>query len=100
MLKDYLIEVRVKRANKNVFARTYRIALRDEFVNGDFLKAHTLQNHVNNFIKQVKLNSLPTVERTFAKREIYAVDYGINTGSEINGIRPSLIYKIQAEKGV
>ena len=66
----------------------------DDFVNGNFLKAQTLRNHVNNFIRQLKLNSLPTMERKFTKREIYAVDYGVNTGSEINGIRPSLIYKL------
>jgi mRNA-degrading endonuclease toxin of MazEF toxin-antitoxin module len=32
-------------------------------------------------------------KQTYAKRQIYVVNYGMNTGSEINGDRPSIIYK-------
>ncbi len=35
MLKDYQIEVCLKNANKDVFSRSYKIALRDEFVNNN-----------------------------------------------------------------
>lgn len=32
-------------------------------------------------------------KQRYVKRHIYVVNYGMNTGSEINGNRPSIIYK-------
>lgn len=42
---------------------------------------------------QLKLNATPLQKQSLKKREIYVVNYGMNTGSEMNGDRPSIIYK-------
>jgi hypothetical protein len=56
-------------------------------------KEHGFKNHVNGFVDALKQNSTSTEKQIYAKRQIYVVNYGMNTGSEINGNRPSIIYK-------
>lgn len=56
-------------------------------------KEHGFKGHVESFVTQVKRNCTPLVKKPFKKRDIYVVSYGMNTGSEVNGDRPSIIYK-------
>jgi mRNA-degrading endonuclease toxin of MazEF toxin-antitoxin module len=44
-------------------------------------------------LTQLKLNSPGTKRQPLKKWQIYVVHYGMNTGSEINGDRPAIIYK-------
>jgi len=48
---------------------------------------------VDRFVEQLRKNSQPEPGLSFTKRQIYTVRYGMNVGTEINGDRPSIIYK-------
>lgn len=76
-----------------MFNESYRIALRKEFVENKQPKEHGFTNHLHGFLTQLKQNNAPLTKRTFKRFEIYVVNYAMNTGSEVNGSRPSLIYK-------
>jgi mRNA-degrading endonuclease toxin of MazEF toxin-antitoxin module len=95
MTKDYLLDVKLTEhaTGQDAFSESYKIALRPEFVNNKTPKEHCFVNHLNSFLTQLKKNSYPLVKKPFKKRQIYVVSYGMNLGSEINGDRPSIIYK-------
>ena len=78
---------------KDVFSETYRIAMRDSFVNNGDLKEHGLKNHVHDFVSKLKLNNATLPDLTLSKRDIYSVKFGMNAGSEINGERPWIVFK-------
>ncbi len=94
MKKEYELAISLKELLWNsVFSESYRIALRDKFVENKNPKEHGFKNHLEGFVFQLKQNSKELVKQAYSKRQIYVVSYGMNTGSEINGDRPSLIYK-------
>lgn len=76
-----------------MFANTYKIALREAFVTNTNPKEHGLASHTEGYVTQLRLNTPPLKKQPLKKRQIYVVNYGMNTGSEINGSRPSIIYK-------
>lgn len=79
-----------------MFGESYKIALLKEFVDNKQAKGHGFTNHLRGFLIQLIQNNAPLPQRTLKKREIVVVNYGMNTGSEVNGARPSLIYKHSA----
>ncbi len=95
--KNYQLEISLKEFTwngvKDVFSKSYKIAMRKEFVDNTNLKDHWFENHVMWFLTQLKTNCKPLVTQPFEKRQIYTINFGMNIGSEINGFRPSLIYK-------
>jgi len=52
-----------------------------------------MASHTDGFVTQLKLNTPSVIKQSLQKRQIYVVNYGMNTGSEMNGIRPSIIFK-------
>jgi len=91
---SYQIDVKLKEAlGKELFAESYQIQLAQEFVANKNPKDHGFKNHVEGFLVQLKQNSSPLTKQSFTKWQIYVVSYGMNTGSEINGDRPSIVYK-------
>lgn len=56
-------------------------------------KEHCFKNHVEGFLTQIKRNNSKVRNTVHDKREIVVVSYGMNTGSEVNGERPSIVYK-------
>lgn len=92
--KNYQLEINLKEIGwKDVFSESYKIALRDTFVNQNWPKDHSFKNHAHSFVNQIKQNNVPATKREFKKYEIYVVRFGMNYGSEINGDRPALVYK-------
>jgi mRNA-degrading endonuclease toxin of MazEF toxin-antitoxin module len=64
-----------------------------KFVENGSPKEHGFKNHVKGFVDALQQNSSPAEKQRYVKRHVYVVNYGMNTGSEINGNRPSIIYK-------
>jgi hypothetical protein len=77
-----------------VFKKSYKVALWDEFIQSqtENRKEHTLENYADGFVSQLLLNSRRPYIAELKKRSIYTVNFGVNIGSEINGLRPALIY--------
>ncbi|HMG66361.1 MAG TPA: hypothetical protein VK588_01705 [Chitinophagaceae bacterium] len=67
--------------------------LSKEYVKDRTPKNHNFWNHMRGAMERAKLNDSPLQKQPFRKRQIYVVRYGMNDGSEINGDRPSIIYK-------
>lgn len=92
--REYHLHVLLKEANgKEAFSESYKIALRDTFVNNSNPREHGFKNHVHSFLTLLKKNTKPHIRQSFKKFSIHVVSYGMNAGSEINGDRPSLIFK-------
>ena len=94
--KEYQLEINLKDiAWSDVFSESYKIALRDTFVNptSPSPKGHSFKNHAHSFVTQLKQNSKPLARLTLRKWQVVVVSYGMNTGSEINGDRPSVVFK-------
>lgn len=95
MTKDYQLDITLKEVLwTEVFSESYKIALLDEFVKNTNPKEHGFKNHEHGFVMQLFRNNKPSpAPQTFAKRQVFVVSYGMNTGSEVNGERPSIIFK-------
>lgn len=76
-----------------MFGEAFTLKLLPEFVHNTQPKEHGFKNHVQGFVNSLKQNSIIGEKQSYTKRQIYVVSYGMNTGSEINGDRPSIIYK-------
>lgn len=92
-MREYQLDVILKDAGKEAFANSYKIALRETFVNNKEPKEHGFKNHVEGFVTQLKFNAQTLTKLSLAKWQIFVVSFGMNTGSEVNGDRPSIIYK-------
>ena len=91
---EYQLDVCLKEtAGNDVFLESYKIALLREFVENTAPKEHGFKNHLEGFLVQLKQNSKPLSKQPLKKWQVFVVSYGMNTGSEINGERPSLIFK-------
>lgn len=92
--KEYSLEILLKSNDwKDVFSESYRIAMRDKFVQNPNPREHGFKNHVHSFVVQLKKNTSPIIKQSFNKWDIRVVSYEMNIGSEINGDRPSIVYK-------
>lgn len=94
MLKDYQLEVSLKELLwKELFGENFTLKLLPKFVENSSPKEHGFKNHVKGFVDALQQNSSPAEKQRYVKWHVYVVNYGMNTGSEINGNRPSIIYK-------
>lgn len=94
MTKEYQLDINLKEVQWNdVFKESYKIVLWNEFVNNTNPKEHWFKNHVHGFLNQLKQNCKAVSKQEFNKWDVFVVSYGMNTGSEINGNRPSIVYK-------
>lgn len=77
---------------KNKFQNSFY--LNNHFISSKFLKKHNITNHINWFFKKIEINSESRGKpKIFDKYSIYSVDFWMNIWSEINWLRPCLIYK-------
>ena len=94
MLQDYQLAVTLKELLwKELFGESFNVKLLPDFVANTQPKEHGFKNHLHGFVQALKQNASPAQKQSYAKRQIYVVSYGMNTGSEINGDRPSIIFK-------
>lgn len=78
---------------ESIFKRNFQMYVSPDFIDQETPKKHNLNNHISWFKNKIKYNHQKETVGLMMKRSLYYVDYGINIGTEINGIRPSLIYK-------
>ncbi|MDD2907457.1 MAG: type II toxin-antitoxin system PemK/MazF family toxin [Candidatus Gracilibacteria bacterium] len=79
--------------NINIYRKNFTMFVKEDFIIQIEEKKHNLENHLFWLKKKIKLNQDKEKVDSSTKWTIYYVDYGINIGCEINGIRPSIIYK-------
>jgi len=90
---DFCIELKEYISRKDIFRNTWKFFIREDFLINSESKSHNLENHIENFKEKIKINQQLENRKDFMKYDIYYVNYGINVWNEINGIRPSLIFK-------
>lgn len=93
---DLRIAVEDLLKKSTLYIRNFTMFVRDEFIVQTEEKKHNLQNHLYWLKEKIRLNQLPEVVKASTKWTIYYVNYGINVWNEINGKRPSIIYKDSA----
>jgi len=90
---DFCLEVKDYVSRVKLFQNIWKFFIREDFLESSQDKSHNLQNHIENFKEKIKINQQAENRKDFMKYDIYYVNYGINIWNEINGIRPSLIFK-------
>lgn len=90
---DFCIEVKDYFSRANIFQNIWKFFIREDFLKNSKEKSHNLANHIENFKEKIKINQQAENRKDFMKYDIYYVNYGINIWNEINGTRPSLIFK-------
>ena len=78
---------------ENLFQEQYSIALHQDFILKKEAKKHNINSHSQWMRDSIKLNHEPNELVEINKRKIVYVQFGMNVGTEINGIRPAVIYK-------
>lgn len=73
--------------------KSFRMYVSEDFIRTDTPKKHTLLNHVYRFKRSIWYTHQKETNGLMMKRSLYYVDYGINVWTEINGLRPSLVFK-------
>lgn len=77
----------------NLFQKSYENNLHENFINGKEDKKQNINSHTKWFNTKIKLNHSKDSENIINKWKICNVDYGMNIGTEINWIRPSVVFK-------
>lgn len=76
-----------------VWREFYTRELLPDLVHNQEPKEHNFRNHLAGFLEALKRQSHAISKQKLTKRHVYVVKYRMNTSSEINGDRPSIIYK-------
>ncbi len=84
--------------NADVFSEDWEISMHPNFLNLKDSKRHNITSHSRWFKNKIKLNHLKEGIEAINKRKICIVDFGMNIGTEINGIRPVIVYKASTYK--
>lgn len=96
-MKHINIDIRIQVENLiekvSIYMKNFIMYVREDFVVDSMEKKHNLESHLHWFQKKIKINQQKEVLQQKIKWTLYYVDYGINIGSEINGTRPSIIFK-------
>jgi len=77
----------------NIYKKNFIMFVRKDFIFKVEEKKHNLENHLYWLKKKIYLNQNREKLKASTKWSIYYVDYWINIWSEINWVRPSIIYK-------
>ncbi|MDQ7008697.1 MAG: type II toxin-antitoxin system PemK/MazF family toxin [Candidatus Gracilibacteria bacterium] len=77
----------------NLFYKSYLENIHKDFIENKEEKKHNINSHSNWFNRKIKLNHQKENIQIINKWKLCMVDYGMNIGTEINGVRPSIIFK-------
>ena len=77
----------------NLYQKSYDSNLHNDFIENKEDKKHNINSHTKWFHKKIKLNHLQDNIEAVNKWKVCFIDYGMNIWTEINGIRPSIIFK-------
>lgn len=78
---------------ENLFQEAYPIKIKSQFIEKKEEKKHNMNSHAQRFRDKIKLNNEEEVLDEIMKWKIVPVKFWMNIWSEINGIRPAIIYK-------
>ena len=84
--------------NVDDFNESWKVSLHPNFLNFKDVKKHNITSHARRFKNKIKLNHLTEEIEAINKWKICVVDFGMNIGTEINGIRPVIVYKASTYK--
>ncbi|MDQ7009571.1 MAG: type II toxin-antitoxin system PemK/MazF family toxin [Candidatus Gracilibacteria bacterium] len=76
-----------------LICKSFNLFVKETFLLQNKNKSHNLDNHIQNFKDKILINQQNENFRRFQKYNIHYVNFGINIGNEINGIRPGIIIK-------
>jgi hypothetical protein len=77
----------------NFYQKSYESDLHKDFIENREDKRHNINSHTKWFHKKIKLNHLGNNIEAVNKWKVCFVDYWMNIWTEINWIRPSIIFK-------
>ena len=83
---------------ENLYQNWYTQKLHIDFIDNKEEKKHNMNSHSNWFNKKIKINHEEEQLEIINKWKLCMVDYGMNIWTEINGLRPSIIYKSSSSK--
>lgn len=87
-----------KNEDVDLFNENYQMWMHPNFLNLKDVKRYNITNHARWFKNKIKLNHLMEEIEPINKRKICIIDFGMNIGTEINGIRPVIVYKSSTYK--
>ena len=79
--------------NSNLFQKWNNHILHKDFIENKIYKKHNMNSHTKWFNAKIKLNHLHENIESINKWKICFIDYWMNIWTEINWIRPSIIFK-------
>lgn len=82
----------------NLYQNWYAQKLHTDFIQSKEDKKHNMNSHSNWFNKKIKINHEEEQLEIINKWKLCMVDFGMNIWTEINGVRPSIIYKSSSSK--
>ncbi len=79
-------------------SKKYTLQMHQDFIENIESKKHNFLSHLTWFIKKIKINHEKENNLVINRWKICSVDYGVNIGTEINGVRPSIVFKSSSAK--
>ena len=82
----------------NIFDINFAHNLHNDYINNREDKKHNIKSNSQRFSDSIKINHKTNENIIINKRKIVSVNFGINIWTEINGVRPAIIYKSSTYK--
>lgn len=82
-----------KEKSVDILSQQKKILMPKEFIEMELPKHHSLKNYILWFFEKINLYKQKEKITRWKKWNIYYINFGINIGSEINGIRPAIIFE-------
>jgi len=98
--KNVSIDIWVNEKNTftNLYQNRYSQVLHEDFIEKKEEKKHNINSHSNWFNKKIKMNHESDKLEVINKWKLCVVDYWMNIWTEMNGMRPSIIFKSSTAK--
>jgi len=90
---NLMVTVTHNSKDSDAFNENRQIPMHPNFLNLKDAKRHNITSHSRWFKNKIKLNHLSEEIESINKWKICIVDFGMNIETEINGIRPVIVYK-------
>ena len=87
------ISLNDKNTEENLFWKDYSLELHNDFIQNKEDKKHNISSHTKWFRWKIKLNHKKENIEILNKWKFCMVDYWMNVWTEINWVRPSIIFK-------
>ncbi len=93
---EIILSEKVKK--EYLFWKNYNLELHNDFIKNKEDKKHNITSHTKWFRWKIKLNHKEESIEIINKWKLCMVDYGVNVWTEINWIRPSIVFKSSSAK--